>query len=85
MIKTKVVDFVVGSDNLLGSIKLAKAANEDTQYYYDSRTTANVNFGLVFKFGKCYYSETAISIPMDDKSISRRDRRRVARTRSMGE
>lgn len=85
MIKSPIVDFIVGSDNLLGTIKLAKAANEDTEYYYDSRTTANVNFGLVFKFGKCYYSETAVSVPMDDKRVSRRDRKRVARTRAMGE
>ncbi|MCO4292327.1 DUF5723 family protein [Solitalea sp. MAHUQ-68] len=85
MIKSRVCDFIIGSDNLLGTIKLAKASNQHTQYYYDSRTTGNVNFGLVFKFGKCYYAETATYIPMDDKKKSRTARRRVQRTKDFGE
>ncbi|POY35411.1 hypothetical protein C3K47_15225 [Solitalea longa] len=85
MIKSRVCDFIIGSDNLLGTIKLIKAANDDTFYYYDSRTTANVNFGVVFKFGKCYYAETATYIPMDDKKKSRTARRRVQRTKDFGE
>lgn len=52
LIRSPRVDFFVGSDNLLPSIKVNRQLN-DRNYQFSSRTAANVNFGFALRLGAC--------------------------------
>lgn len=52
LIRSPTVDFFIGSDNLLPSLRLNKHRNND-DYHYSSRTAANFNFGFALRLGTC--------------------------------
>ncbi|QEC53418.1 hypothetical protein EDD80_103168 [Anseongella ginsenosidimutans] len=52
LIRSPRVDFFIGSDNLLPSIKVNRQINNEG-YHYDSRTAANMNFGFALRLGPC--------------------------------
>lgn len=52
LIRSPRVDFFIGSDNLLPSVKLNRQLNNE-DYRYQSRTAANINFGFALRLGPC--------------------------------
>lgn len=52
LIRSPRVDFFIGSDNLLPSVKVNRQLNNEN-YHYDSRTAANFNFGFALRLGPC--------------------------------
>jgi hypothetical protein len=80
MLKARNLDFIMGTDDIYGLVQGIRMGTRNP-YYYDSKTVINFNFGMVFNFGNCYYSQNTSYIPVGgDGGYDSVMKRKVKRT-----